>query len=103
MEPTDSKWMQPRNGEMIGGGFFVFQRGGTTGRLKVGRAAKSPPLEHPTRESAEAEMKRLANKEVGKEFCVFEQVARCKKEILVPTSTADLDALDHARNFGAKA
>lgn len=61
-----------RQGELIGGGFFVFRRGTTTGRI---RPNKLWPFEHPTRASAEAEAQRLSEKFPGQTFITVEQVA----------------------------
>ena len=99
-----SPYENARTGEMIGGGFFVFRRGSEHGRIRPTTKGKTTmlPFEHPTREAAEEEMERLAILHKGREFCVFEQVARRKVALLVPTSIADLDARDQARNFGAR-
>lgn len=98
-----SPYENARAGEMIGGGYIVFRRGTEHGRIRPTTKGKTTmlPFEHPTMESAMDEMKRLAALHVGQEFCVFEQVARCKEVRPTPTSTADLDAQDYARNFGA--
>lgn len=45
-----------REGEQIGGGYFVFRRTGGTGRIR----APEWPFEHPTREAADAERARLS-------------------------------------------
>ena len=55
-----------REGEKIGGGFFVFRRTGGTGRIRV----PEWPFEHPTRESAEAERDRLSNLYFGEKFVI---------------------------------
>lgn len=55
-----------RNGEKIGGGFFIFRR-----HRKSGRIHPSPwPFEHADAESAVAQAKKLAIGNVGHEFIV---------------------------------
>lgn len=66
-----------RDGEQIGGGFFVFRRGTTTGRI---RPSKLWPFEHPTLASAEAEAQRLANLWPGQTFAILQQVAAAYAE-----------------------
>lgn len=61
-----------RDGEMIGGGFFVFRRGKTTGRISRG-ALNTLPFEHPTLDAATAEADRLAGLYPGETFAVFQQ------------------------------
>lgn len=56
-----------RPGEVIGGGFFVFRRGGNSGRVRC----PEWPFEHPTREAADAEAERLRAKFPGERFDVF--------------------------------
>lgn len=56
-----------RDGESIGSGFFVFRRGGRTGRIRC----PEYPFEHPTLEAATAERERLAEKYPGETFQVF--------------------------------
>jgi hypothetical protein len=63
---------KPRNGEVVGGGFFVFRRGKTTGRIS--RRVHVPPYEHGSREAAEAEATRLAVQYPGETFAVFQQI-----------------------------
>lgn len=61
----------PRTNEKIGGGFFVFQRGRTTGRIKVGHIMRGAmPFEHPNLEAAIDEAARLSV-EYGGQFEVF--------------------------------
>lgn len=61
---------KPRPGEVIGGGWFVFRRGGDTKRIR----ASNWPFEHGSFEAAAAEAKRLADKEPGKAFDVVQVV-----------------------------
>lgn len=60
-----------RPNECIGGGFIVFRRGRRTNRIRPNHW----PFEHPTREQAEAEARRLAELHPGRVFCVFRQDA----------------------------
>ena len=54
------KHPRPRRNEKVGGGHFVFRRGGRTGRIKTGAImAGKMPFEHPSLESARAEAERL--------------------------------------------
>lgn len=71
VETSHNKWHERRvaMGEVVRGGWFVFRRGGTTGRIKID-AAKLP-FEHGTREAAMKEAARLANANPGVEFSVF--------------------------------
>lgn len=49
-----------RPNEQIGGGFFIFRRGSTTGRIKTGYIKHGKmPFEHPSLEAATAEAERL--------------------------------------------
>jgi hypothetical protein len=64
-------------GEKIGGGFIILRRGRTSKRIKT--PWNETPFEHPSYEAAEREMKRLAERNEGKEFCVFYQVTSAKK------------------------
>lgn len=57
---------KPRDGEVVGGGFFVFRRGDGTGRIRPCMW----PYEHPSIESAQREAERLAQ-EFGGRFDVF--------------------------------
>lgn len=61
-----------RKGEVIGGGFFVFRRGKTTGR--VGVRLNTIPFEHGSYESAAQEAKRLSEVSPGEAFSVFEEL-----------------------------
>lgn len=66
-------------GEVVGGGWFVFRRGRTSGRIKPARFGKPGtswyPFEHASEESAKAEAERLAVLNPGLRFCVFHQVS----------------------------
>jgi hypothetical protein len=54
------KHPRPRRNEKVGGGHFVFRRGGRTGRIKTGSIlAGKLPFEHPDMESARTEADRL--------------------------------------------
>jgi hypothetical protein len=55
-----------REGEAIGGGFFVFRRGQRTGRIR----APEWPFEHPTLSAAYVERDRLAALHPGETFIV---------------------------------
>jgi hypothetical protein len=56
-----------RDGEQIGGGFFVFRRGRKIGRVQC----PEWPYEHPDLASAHAEAERLRAKYPGERFDVF--------------------------------
>lgn len=56
--------------EKIGGGFFVFRRGGGTGRIR----APEYPFEHPTLAAADAEAARLAERFPREVFVVVAQI-----------------------------
>lgn len=56
-----------REGEKIGGGFFVFRRGRKSGRIR----APEWPFEHPTFEAAFAEMERLKEQYPTSKFAVM--------------------------------
>lgn len=55
-----------RDGEKIGGGFFVFRRTKGTGRIRV----PEWPFEHPDRQSASDECDRLAKQYPGEKFVI---------------------------------
>lgn len=75
--PSKTGWLKnprsERDGEKIGGGFFVFRRGDDTGRI---RPSQPWPFEHPTREAAEIQAGRLAAKYPGYRFDVLAVVSR---------------------------
>lgn len=51
---------RPRRNEKVGGGHFVFRRGGRTGRIKTGHIVHGAlPFEHPDIDSARTEAERL--------------------------------------------
>jgi hypothetical protein len=58
-------------GEVVGGGFFVFRRGKSTGRIGVRMGTL--PFEHGTLASAKAEAERLAALNPGECYVVLEQ------------------------------
>ena len=72
---TTGAWLKnqkkPRDGEVIGAGFFVFRRGGGTGRIRPAQW----PFEHPNLEAAEAEAAKLAAKMPGYTFDVLQVVS----------------------------
>lgn len=55
-----------REGEVIGGGWFVFRRGDGTGRIRPAHW----PFEHASKEAAEAEARKLAEANPGLIFNV---------------------------------
>lgn len=61
---------QPREGEVIGGGFFVFRRGDSTNRIRPSMW----PYEHGTRESAEKMAAAHAQQFPGYRFDVVQVV-----------------------------
>ena len=71
---STQKWHEQRlaKGEVVRGGFIVFRRGETTGRVKIN--PNKLPFEHATLEKATAEALRLSKSNPGIEFCVFHQV-----------------------------
>jgi len=60
-----------RKNEVIGGGFFVFRRGKTTGRIGCG--GNTLPFEHGSFEAAATEAKRLSEVHPGETFSIFEE------------------------------
>lgn len=89
-EKSINRWHEARlkHGEAVGGGWFVFRRGRTTGRLKIN--PQRMPFEHGSRDKAEAEAARLAADHVGISFCVFhmESTFRAKPvELALPIAT----------------
>lgn len=74
-KPSNHRWHDRRvaAGEVVKGGYFVFRRGETTGRVKINPAKL--PFEHPTLEAAMKEAKRLAHASPLVEFSVFQQAA----------------------------
>lgn len=63
-------WRNPRPNETIGGGFFVFRRGDSTGRIRMAEW----PFEHASAEAAQAEARRLAGDMPGYQFDVLQVV-----------------------------
>jgi hypothetical protein len=71
-----------RRGEKIGGDWFVFRRGKRTGRIGI---ATQFPFEHPTREAALTEARRLADLTPGETYQVFggfDQITSAPAELL---------------------
>jgi hypothetical protein len=68
-KPWDRK--RPRDGESIGGGYFVFRRGDSTGRIRPGET----PFEHPSLEAATTEAARLAVLQPGYQFDILHVAA----------------------------
>lgn len=62
---------QPRRGETIGGGFFVFARGRSTGRIRP----TSVPFEYDSLAKAGEAARRLHSDRPGRSFDIFERVA----------------------------
>lgn len=73
---TQNKWHQRRieRGEVVGGGYFVFRRGETTGRVKINPAKL--PFEHGTLEAAQREATALAANSPGITFSIFQQIGQ---------------------------
>lgn len=67
---VNEKGVHIRTGEVIGGGWFVFRRGGYANRIKP----SEKPYEHPTEESAVAEHKRLSEKYPTHKYSIFREV-----------------------------
>lgn len=76
--------MKTRQGEKIGGGWFVFRRGDRTGRVRVSQW----PYEHPTRESAVAEASRLAMEAPGYRY----EVLRVDTSFAMAATTSESEA-----------
>ena len=74
-----TKWLKPellyngRDGEVIGGGWFVFRRGKKTGRIS---GSSTLPFEHPTFADAAKEAGRLSRQHPGESFVVLHQVSQ---------------------------
>jgi hypothetical protein len=78
MDRMSKKLVRSRadKGETVGGGFIIFRRGRTSGRIKL--PAIKMPFEHKSFADAKLEMNRLAGLHKGNEFCVFYQVTSLK-------------------------
>lgn len=78
---SQQRWHENRikRGEVVGGGFFVFRRGVTTGRIKVD--PERLPFEHATLDVAQAEAVRLAAANPGVIFSVFQEVTRAMSTV----------------------
>lgn len=70
-----ANWHQKRLqiGDAVGGGFFVFRRGRTTGRIKID--PQKMPFEHATVEDALYAARDQSRKHPGVTFSIFQQIA----------------------------
>ncbi|WP_375263226.1 hypothetical protein [Palleronia sp.] len=75
---------EPRKGEVIGGGHFVFRRGGGTNRIRPAMW----PFEHGTAQEAQAEAAKLAAASPGETFLVVSEVFAITREDLVEADAA---------------
>jgi hypothetical protein len=78
-------------GEVVGGGFFVFRRGKRSKRLRfkqdaINGVAVFLPFEHPDMDAALREAARLAHRNPGENYFVFQQVFG---PVSVPERTID--------------
>ncbi|MCB1470920.1 MAG: hypothetical protein KDK08_28015 [Rhizobiaceae bacterium] len=73
-----------RDGETIGGGFFVVRRGRRTARIRPAYH----PFEHPTFESAAAEAQKLAAQNPGQKFDVLAVVTSFREIADLPELVA---------------
>jgi hypothetical protein len=75
MDAPVNNWHERRinAGEVVRGGFIVFRRGTSLGRIKIN--PNKPPFEHATLEKATSERDRLAHANPGVEFSVFQMVS----------------------------
>lgn len=69
-----AKSFRARQGEVVGGGFFVYRRGKHTNR--VGVKFDTLPFEHPSFEAALQEATRLQSLNPNEKFCVFGELAK---------------------------
>lgn len=69
---------KPRRGETIGGGYFVFRRGDSTGRIRPALW----PFEYASVEEANAEAARLSAGQPGEVFIVVGQQASHVTEVV---------------------
>ena len=75
--------LRAEQGEVVGGGFFVFRRGMKWGRVRFvfkPQTKQIVPFEHPTMAAAVEEATRLAEKNRGHKYSVFQEVAH----VMVP-------------------
>jgi len=88
---STNKWHEHRlkKGEVVHGGYIVFRRGQTTGRVKVN--PNKLPFEHATLDKASAEALRLSRDYPGIEFCVFHQVVSFTEPQRPEAGTMDQD------------
>lgn len=76
------KHTRKEKGEMVGGGYFVFRRGRSSGRIKI-NVEKSPvgiwlPFEHASVDSAIRQAENLQAMHLNTTFCVLQQVYQTK-------------------------
>ena len=86
---ADSAWALRRNkhGEVVGGGWFVVRRSGTTWRIVVD--GRRPPMEYASAADAVRAAQRLADQFPGNAYCVLQMV---KMIIKYSATTADTAA-----------
>jgi hypothetical protein len=90
MDKKEPRFLKTRKDELIGGGFFVFRRFTSSGRIRI--SPKGMPFEHPTFEAASLEAVRLAHANPEKKFCVLRELSEA---ILTETIEPNQEALDH--------
>ena len=74
-------------GEKIGGGYFVFRRHSSSGRIEI-NPKLGLPFEHPNQASALLEAQRLATLCPGKRFCVAQVLDTIEATLPVPGEAA---------------
>ena len=70
--PARRSPFKPRQGEVIGGGYFVFRRGDSSGRIRP----SDWPFEYDTLVAAQTQAELLAKRRPGYAFEVFARLAR---------------------------
>lgn len=73
-----TRWHQQRtqSGDVVGGGFFVFRRGRTTGRVKID--PQKMPFEYASIEDALYAAREQSRAHRGVTFSIFQQVCALK-------------------------